>query len=181
MMKKLPQADFKDLYDKYSGMVYNLSLSYVQNIEEAEEITQDVFVKLSQNIHRFENRSTTETWIYRITVNTCLDFLKARKTKKRFGFLVSLFQNTTNEPLPELSHFNHPGVELEHKEALANIFRHMNQLPERQKTVLILARLEGKSLKEIALITNLTPKAVESLLARAKQNLAQRINSQTRE
>jgi len=180
-MKKRTQDDFRRVYDAHVRMVYNLSLSYVQNIEEAEEITQDVFVKVSQNLHRFGNRSATETWIYRITINTCLDFLKAKKAKKRFGFFVSLFQVNTNEPLNELSHFNHPGVELEHKEALAHIFQHLNQLPGRQKTVLILSRMEGKSSKEIAQITRLTPKAVESLLARARQNLAKRINAQTRE
>ena len=68
-------------------MVFNLALQYVQNTEDAEEITQDVFVKIHFSKDNFKNQSAWRTWIYRITINQSLDFLKAKKIsqdKKRY-------------------------------------------------------------------------------------------------
>lgn len=67
--------------------------------------------------------------------------------------------------------FDHPGVLLESKEEIESIYQCINQLPDLQKTALILHKLEDKSQKEIAEIMNSTPKSVESLIQRAKQNL----------
>ena len=76
--------DFEAFYIKNKNFVYNLALQYVQNIEEAQEITQDVFLKAHQKIHTFKGDATLETWLYRITINTSLDAIKAKKRKKRF-------------------------------------------------------------------------------------------------
>ena len=80
-----------ELYAKHSGMVYNLALHYVQNSEDAQEITQDVFVAVYQSLEGYQKTSSISTWMYRITINKSLDFLKARQRKKRFAFLTSLF------------------------------------------------------------------------------------------
>ncbi len=159
-------------------MVYNLALQYVQNVQDAEDITQEVFVKLHQNLHSFNaDAATMKTWIYRITINQSLDFIKAKKAKKRFGFITSLFKNESNEPAEDIANFNHPGVAAEDKEALQQVFGFINDLPDNQRTAFILARLEDKSQKEIADIMNLTTKAVESLLQRAKQSLQKKLNN----
>ena len=79
----------------------------------------------------------------------------------------------THEPI----HFNHPGVQLEHKEALKNLFELINQLPEKQQTTLILIKIEQKSLVETANIMEISPKAVESLLHRAKVNLQKKLQN----
>lgn len=157
-------------------MVYNLSLHYVQNVEDAQEITQDVFVIIYQSLDAFEEKSSLKTWIYRITINKSLDFIKARQRKKRFAFITSLFFDDSNDlkhnPTDE---HNHPGVQLEDKEALAILFNHINQLPDNQKTALILHKIEQKSQVEVAEIMNLSPGAVESLIHRAKINLSKKI------
>lgn len=64
-------------------MVYNVALNYVQNIEDAEEITQDVFLKVHESLASFKKNSTIKTWIYRITINQSLDFLKKKKKQKK--------------------------------------------------------------------------------------------------
>ena len=159
-------------------MVYNLALQYVQNTWDAEDITQEVFVKVHQHLHRFDNdMASLKTWIYKITIHQCLDFIKAKKAKKRFGFITSLFSRETNEPLEDVAHFNHPGVLAEDREALQQVFHFINQLPDNQRTVFILARLEDKSQKEIAEIMGITAKAAESLLQRAKQSLQKKLNN----
>jgi len=167
---------FEEIYKQFSKLVFNLALQYVQNTEDAEEITQDVFLTVHQSLKLFQQNSEIQTWIYRIAINKSLDFIKAKNRKKRFAFITSLFHDDGNE-LKNLGHnFNHPRILLEQKEALESLFQHINALPDNQKTALILSKLEQKSQKEVAEIMKLSTKAVESLLQRAKTNLAKKIN-----
>ena len=158
--------NLEDIYRDHKKMVYNLALQYTQNIEDAEEVAQDVFVSIYNSIDKFQANSKLSTWIYRITINKSLDFIKAKKTKKRFAFITNLFFEDSNEVKHDKANFNHPGVELENKEAVEKIFHEINQLPTNQKTVIILSRIEQKSQAEVAEIMNLSIKAAESLYQR---------------
>lgn len=167
---------FIEIYNTFSKQVFNLALQYVQNIEDAEEITQDVFVSIHKSLDSFQYQSKHSTWIYRITINKSLDFIKAKKTKKRFAYITSLFHKDEVTLKHDKTNFNHPGIILEDKEALEKVFQLINELPDNQKTAIILSRIESKSQKEIAEIMQLTVKAVESLLQRAKNNLTKNLN-----
>ena len=167
--------NFKDIYEEYKDLVLNLALQYVQQLEEAEEITQDVFVIIYQKIDRFRNDSSLKTWIYRITIHQSLDFLKKKKAQKR-RFLNPLFRVDPDEMLKQTYNFNHPGVNLENKEALAHIFSQINRLTPNQKTVIILAKLEDLPLDEVAEIMKISQKAADSLLQRAKKKLQHFLN-----
>ncbi|WP_430403355.1 RNA polymerase sigma factor [Fluviicola sp.] len=157
------------LYEKYAKQVYNLALQYVQNANDAEEITQDVFLAAHKSLDKFRNESNHGTWLYRITINKSLDFLKAKKRKKRFfWFTNELSENVSVE-------FNHPGVLIENQEETAFIFSCINELPDNQKTALILNKIEHLPIAEIAGIMELSAKAVESLIQRAKTNLSKKI------
>jgi RNA polymerase sigma factor (sigma-70 family) len=166
---------FDEIYDQYNNLVFNLSLQYVQNTNDAQEITQDVFVSVYHSLDNFKNNSKVSTWIYRITINKSLDFLKAKKRKKRFAFIISIFGDT-NDIVHDSKNFEHPGVLLEQKEALEKIFCSINKLPNNQKTALILNKIEYKSLAEIGEIMELSTKAVESLVQRAKKRLSGILN-----
>lgn len=146
-------------------------------MHDAEEIAQDVFVKIYQNSDNFKNTANIKTWIYRITINQCLDFLKAKRTQKRFAFISAIFSHGSEATPTFLSDFNHPGIDLEQKEAMHIIFSCLNQLPESQKTALILHKIEHQSQVEIADIMQLSPKAVESLIQRAKMNLQKKLSA----
>ena len=126
-------------------------------------------------IDSFRGESSISTWVYRITINKSLDYLKAKKRKKRFAYITSIFYNDNNELNFDTPNFNHPGVLLEDKEALEHLFALINQLSDNQRTVLILSKIEQKSQQEIAEIMSLSVKAVESLLQRAKANLLNNI------
>lgn len=87
------------MYSKYKKLGYNLALQYTQNVEDAEEITQDVFIKVYENLYSFRGASEVKTWIYRITVNRSLDYIKAKKRKKR-SFLARVLRiNDEEQPL----------------------------------------------------------------------------------
>jgi RNA polymerase sigma factor (sigma-70 family) len=167
-------TSFKELYDEHVRMVYNLCLNHLRNTEEAAEASQDVFVKVHGKLPAFKGDATMRTWIYRITINTCLDRLKARKRKKRslLGWL-SLSDEQVERTASAV--FEHPGVAAEDREALERLFVVVDELPEQQRTALLLKTTEDLSINAIAEVMGLTPKAVESLLSRARANLRQRM------
>ena len=107
-------TNFQMIYNQYSVLVYNVALQYLQNIEDAEEITQDVFIQVHASIEKFDQRSSLKTWIYRITINKSLDFIKHKNSQKRFFIFGKKSQNE-NDYL-NASHFEHPGILLENKE-----------------------------------------------------------------
>ena len=164
--------EFRRVFDVYKNRVFNTALGLVQNRHDAEDVTQEVFVTLHQTLSTFKGQSQLSTWIYRITVNKSLDFLKARTAKKRSGFVISLFGSKSEDDRPiDVPDFVHPGVHLERKEAAAALFRAINKLPEQQKVTFTLSKVEGLSYQEIADVLQLSIPSIESLLFRAKQNL----------
>ncbi|MFT3794288.1 RNA polymerase sigma factor [Flavobacterium sp.] len=164
---------FEEIYKQYHLMVYNLSLHYLQNVEDAEEITQDVFVKLHHSLDKFEQKSALKTWIYRITINACLDSLKRRKSKKHF-FVFGQRSGDENQA-ERIATFEHPGILLENKEKAELLFAQINTLPENQKTAFILSKLDGLSNPEIAAVMDTSVSAVESLVFRAKSALREKL------
>lgn len=167
---------FEQIYHSNRAYVYNLVLQYVHKIEDAEEITQDVFISVYKKLDTFRNRSKISTWIYKIAVNKSLDYIKAKKAKKRLSFITSLREDNSSIPGEELINFNHPGVLMENEESLRQLFRIINTLNEKQKKVIILTKIEEMSISETAKIMELSPKAVQSLLQRAKNNIRDKGN-----
>jgi RNA polymerase sigma-70 factor (ECF subfamily) len=162
---------FEELFNLYKDRVFNTALGYLQNREDAEETTQDVFVEIYRSIDKFKGKSQIGTWIYRIAVNKSLDRIRHRNRKRRFAFITSLFDSKTGELVHHPVEFNHPGVEAESKEKARYLFDAVNKLPEHQKSVFVLLEIEGLSYSEVGKIIDKSAKAVESLLRRAKENL----------
>ena len=169
-LKQGDQSGFAAVMDLYQDMVYNTAISIVQNADDADDITQEVFVQVYLSIKSFKGESKLSTWLYRITISKALDHEKKKKRKKRFGIVQSLFGSIDNEQ-PEQTEFNHPGVQLEKKENAAELFKALKKLPEKQRIAFTLQKLEGQSNQEIAEIMNTSLYAVESLMGRAKANL----------
>ena len=163
------ETAFKTIVEQWKDLVYNTILGIVQNETEAEDLAQDVFIKVFEKISTFKGDSKFSTWLYRIATTTALDHLRSKKRKKRFGFLQSLGGgNDEKESIPD---FNHPGVSLDNKERAAVLFKAIESLPENQKTAYTLHKLEGLSYRDVSEVLNTTVSAVESLMSRANQNL----------
>lgn len=164
------ESAFRELYQHFSTQVYNTAVSVLQHAQDAEDITQEVFIEIHKSITAFNQQSTLSTWIYRITVNKCYDQLKRQKTKKRFAFLTSLF-NEHDELVHDKPHFEHPGIKLEHKEHAEALFKAMQHLSEKQKMAFVLNKIEGLSYQQVAEVMDISLSAVESQLFRANENL----------
>lgn len=152
-------------------MVFNLALHYVWSREDAEEITQDVFVKVFEGLSKFRNESQLRTWIYRITKNTAVDFIKAKNRKKRGGGWRTLFMDAPQWSDKELIPFAHPGFEWEHREEVEIIMRIIFELPSKQRDAIVLTKLNGESQADAAVLMGVSTKALENYVLRAKQNI----------
>lgn len=168
------QILFERLYNEHKTLVYNMALHYLQNIEDAEEVTQDVFVKVYHSLAHFQQKSSYKTWIYRITINQCLDFTKKKNSRKRLYLFGSKSENESE--YLNTANFEHPGILMENQEAAAQLFAVINSLTENQKTAFLLSKLDGLSNPEIAEIMEMSISAVESLIFRAKVSLQEKLS-----
>ena len=165
------ESALSKIYERYAVKVFNTVISYTRNHEDAAEIHQDVFVTIYHTANTFRRDAQVSTWIYRITVNKSLDFLRKKKSLKRSGIFTSLYKSGSVNLAVESPDFIHPGVKMEQAENAEILFRMIDAIPEKQKTAFILTQIEELSQKETAAIMDISRKAVESLLKRAKNNL----------
>jgi RNA polymerase sigma factor (sigma-70 family) len=167
-LKQGNEAAFKQVFEAHQDRIYNTVLYMIQSAEEAEDLTQEVFVDVFLSIENFKAQSKLSTWIYRMAINKALNHLRFKKAKKRLGAVLSIFNLS---PVDDVSDFVHPGILLENKEVSESLYKAIDRLPDKQKTAFVLRQLEDLSYVEIAEVMQTTTPSVESLLFRAKQNL----------
>lgn len=173
-LKTGDSAAFKHMVTTWQAMVYNTALGIVQKEEDAEDISQEVFVQVFQSVHTFKGESKFSTWLYRITITKSLDHERKKKRKKRFAFITSLFGDDNMEEL-QVPDFNHPGVELDKKEDAAILFKAISELPENQRIAFTLHKVESLSYQEVCDVMQTSISSVESLMHRARINLRKKL------
>lgn len=164
---------FRELVQTWQDMVYNTVLGIVQDTGEAEDLAQEVFIQVFQSVQGFRNESKLSTWIYRIAVTKALDAERKKKTRKRVANLKSWIGLGEEEALA--ADFHHPGVSLENREKATHLFRALKELPDNQRVAFTLIKTEGLSYEQVADVMNISLKAVESLMHRAKENLRKKL------
>ncbi len=155
---------FEMIFRFYSNYVFNVALRTAQSREDAEEITQEVFMTVYRKLESFRYQSSLKTWIYRITVNMTLNYLK--KEAKHKNKAVEYDENF--EP-QEVKNDVKALTEKEYKDCL--IERLLNYLTPEQKICIVLRNVEGLSYEEIAQSLKIDINAVRSRLKRAREKL----------
>lgn len=163
------ETAFRQLVEQYQAMIYNTALGIVQQAEDAEDITQEVFIQVMNSIGSFKGESKLSTWIYRVSVTKSLEQLRRKKRKKRFAVFSMFAPEEKEEEMA--AEFDHPGVVMENKEKARLLFRATKELPDNQRVAFILNKTEGLSYREVSEVMQLSVSSVESLLHRAKQHL----------
>ena len=156
------ESTFRAFIKEHQDRVFNVVLKIVQQVNDAEEITQDVFVDVFRKPGAFRGDSSVTTWLYRIAMNKSIDHLRRKRKWSLFGSF-----NETNQP----QDFLHPGVQAENREKATFLFKAMKKLPDKQHQAWVLSEMENLSYKEVSEIMNISLSSVESLLFRARQNL----------
>ncbi len=164
---------FEDIYKATSSFVYNIALKVTRNCADAQEVTQDVFIKIYRNLKDFRFRSAFRTWVYRIAVNTAINhYHKTSRQEKNRVVDENLIESLPDER-PILSEVN----QNDSREKL-NIL--LDRLSCEHKTCLILREIEGLSYREIAGILSIPVNTVRSRLKRARLALLAQVERSPR-
>ena len=163
------------LVNNYQKNVIKTAYYFVANMEDAEDLSQEVFLEILRSIDRYKKGSTLSTWIYRITVNKSLDHLRKQHRRsfvQKMGTMLRISPDgmslEENEPVA----LDTRNDDNEKRKILDNA---VNSLPENQKIAFILNKYEELAYKEIAEIMSLSLSSVESLIHRAKMNLQKKL------
>lgn len=170
------EDSYKSLVETYKDKVLNTCFHFLHDKPDAEDLAQEVFIEIYRSIDSYRGDAQLSTWIYRIAVNKSLDFLRKKKRKKRFAYVVSLFSDSDDEPELQLPAPDNPQKDLEQKERIEILNQALSELPENQKVAITLSKYEGFSNKEVAEIMAISISAVESLVHRAKKNLQKKLS-----
>jgi RNA polymerase sigma-70 factor, ECF subfamily len=152
-----------EIYDRYSGRIYNFAYRFLKNAEAAEDATQEVFVKMLRHANQFNGDAKLSTWLFSITANWCRDYLRKadNKAKETDDVLVSLPASA------DLS----PDRDLERRENEQLIRRALGFLTTEQREAILLSRYQGLSYAEIAQIAGCSEGAVKTRVFRAMETL----------
>lgn len=159
---------FKRFIEQHQKFVINVCYKFVNNADDANDISQEVFIEVFRTINKFRSESKISTWLYRISVNRSINFLRDNKKYReteRYSVdpgIISKFSSGSDNTA-DAGYINN--------ERKLILDKAIDSLPEKQKTVFILNKKEALSSKEISEILGLSVKSVESLIARAKTNL----------
>jgi RNA polymerase sigma-70 factor, ECF subfamily len=163
------------LVSNYHKQVIKTAFHFVRNMDDAEDLAQDVCVEILESVQHFKGSSTLSTWIYRITVNKSLNFIRKSKRQHIIGQVENLFRRSINGAENKLAEPSNHDNKLEDKERRLLLDKTINSLPENQRIAFVLNKYEGLSYKQVSEIMNMSIASVESLLQRAKQNLQKRL------
>lgn len=165
------ETGFKKIFDECHRGVFNLCFHMLQDRQEAEDITQEVFLKAFRKINKFRGESKISTWLHRIAVNSCLNRLRRNK---RASFLSLDFLLEKGERQTDVQE-NGPLERFTREEEKKYVRKAVDSLPKNQRLAVILNHYAGFSYQEISEIMGFSPSSVRSLLYRAKQHLQKKL------
>lgn len=167
------QRAFDELASRYKRRIYGIAYKMTDNHEDALDVSQEVFIRVYKSISKFKGRSSFNTWLYRITVNYCINYLKNRSRHKHLPFDETMEVSEGRSLVSEW--WSNPQKALENKEFQQDLAFAIGSLPVRQRTVFVLRHLEGLSHKEIAGILRCSIGNVKANLFRAIRKLRDRL------
>jgi len=174
------KAAFDELVLSHKDKVFNLCYWFVGDYQDANDLAQDVFFKAFKALKNFRFESAFSTWIYRIAVNTCKNRLKSfqYRLKKKFVHLNNTAAAKNNPGVEIADESSSPEIELGRKEKSRLIQTAINSLPTEKKAVVVLRDIEGLSYEEISSVTGFNLGTVKSKLARARQDLREKLKGE---
>lgn len=178
ILKSLQRGDsdaFTQLVDQYQHKVTNICYRFLHNKEDAQDVTQEVFLAVYKALGTFREEAKLSTWIYRIAVTRSLNYLKKRKRKACFEQVRDMLTFKEEAEFEGTSETT-PARELEHQEQLRVLQLALDSLPKNQRTAFTLSQYDGVKYAEIAGIMEVTVSAVESLIFRARKNLQKKLS-----
>ena len=151
---------FENLIQRHYLPVYHFSFKWCRSKEDAEEITQEVFIKLTRKLKSFKHKSSFGTWLFRIVINTAKDYSKKNYTRKLYE---SAYENEKA--------ISNPGQLKEELADTERLYSHIDRLPDKQKAALMLVVAEGLSHGEAAKVLKCREKTISWRVHQARNRL----------
>jgi len=170
---------FRDVVERYQAKVFSIIFGILRNHNDAEDIAQQVFAKIYFSIRSFDFRSSLLTWIYKITVNECYDYLRKKKVRKLvyesdFSEEDSLKMENTEAAID----MNRPvDVNLAQRDLVNKL---LSKISEEDRSLILLKEVEGHSVEELAHMTGMNENTIKVKLFRARQKLLKAAQRLTR-
>ena len=175
LIKKAKQGNhgaFNILTSKYYPRVYASIFSFIKSREDSEDLSQQTFIKVWQQLDSFRGDSAFFTWVYRIAINLAKNFVTSS------GFKKQKINTSIEDTEIDISSFNDIESTVIHDESLEEINDFIDTLPESLKTAFVLREVEGKSYEDIAIITQTPIGTVRSRIFRARESIVEFIEKE---
>jgi RNA polymerase sigma-70 factor (ECF subfamily) len=174
LLKRAKAGDiesFEVLVKKHQSFIYNVALRVFRNTDDASDMAQEALIKAYKNISNFNEKSSFNTWLYRITINVCID--EQRKRKNRIAIPLSANKDDDKNSFIENIKDNNytPEESFLRKEEIHALNSAINRLPENHKIIILLRDIKGLGYDEIGDILNIPKGTVKSKINRARQKL----------
>ncbi len=160
--EKIPAYDIESLMRQYGNDVLRTAYMYVKDVHTAEDIFQDVFIKVSQKLSSFEGNSSIKTWIIRITINTCKDYLKSAWNRR----VVTMMEYQEDAIVSESDY-----EEVEKQDRNQLIKNTVLSLPEKYRDVVLCVYFQDMTITEAASALGIAEGTAKSRLSRARLRL----------
>jgi RNA polymerase sigma-70 factor (ECF subfamily) len=160
---------WRELVDRFGQKVYSVAYHFTLNREDAEELSQEIFLKIFENLHRYDGSFPLVAWLLSLSRNLCIDRYRRRKREKSFRFV------SDDAVLPLLKSDDDPAAEALKKERTKLLFWALAEIPEDLAEILVLRDLDGLAYEEIGKVLELPDGTVKSRLFRARAEVARRI------
>src|SRR5215469_13802652 len=166
---------FRLLVERHTRSIYSVVYRMTANQHDAEELLQETFLRAYKSLHRFELRSSFSTWLYRIAVNRCLDFLKAKKMTDVYQIAENPGDDEEGREIQVAS--TNPGPErlVLSAEARQKVARAIGLLSPAERMAFTMRHMEGKSIEEISKALNVRASAAKNSIFRAVQKIRQEL------
>lgn len=167
---------FEMLIDRHQGKIQRFMMGWVNNVEQAEDLAQDVFLRVYKARKNYVPTAKFTTWLYRIANNIASNHIRDNANRREFQLNKFEDSSSTNliiENIAVAPSGFHPARRLDHSERASIILQALQKLNDRQRTALMLSKYEGMSYQEISDTMELSVQAVKSLLSRARVSLKQ--------
>ena len=169
------QQAFVELINQYQESVLRTCMGFLHNNDDAQDITQDVFVEVFESIDKFRGDAKLSTWIYRIAVNKSLNYIRSNKRRAFFKNIESLFTGSNNNGFEIADNNAEPYEQMEINETATILKNAIESLSKNQQIAFTMHKYEDLSYKQIADIMDVSLSSVESLIHRAKVNLQKKL------
>jgi RNA polymerase sigma-70 factor, ECF subfamily len=153
---------FRTLADAHLGKIMNFAYRVLHDRTDAEDVAQETFLRLWKDAGRYEPRARVTTWLHRIAHNLCIDRLRGRREQP-------------SDALDEERSSVEPGGLLDRKRVAIDVGKALSELPERQRAAITLVHYQGLSNIEAASVLEVGVDALESLLARGRRSLREKL------